>query len=140
MGVVDSRSSFNELTVFGVNHCCFTVDEQMYELFRVVYPDSESDNEDELELYLTHIKTVNSPSQSMARTKQRARKLTGRPPGRSPGGKLLARFGSPITCSHGNLLEGDSKLEEAANLRERVLKERSLEWWHYIKFDSIKGL
>ena len=52
----------------------------------------------------------------MARTKQMARKATGWPPGRSPGGKPLARFGSPVTCSQGNLLEGDSELEEAANL------------------------
>ena len=45
-----------------------------------------------------------------------ARKATGRPPGRSPGGKPLARFGSPVTCSQGNLLEGDSELDEAADL------------------------
>ena len=51
---------------------------------------------------------MNSSPQSMARTKQTARKATGRPSGRSPGRKSLMRFGSPVTC--------DSELEEAANL------------------------
>ena len=94
-----------------------TVDEQKYDLFGIVCSDSESDNEWELlESYLTQTKFVNSSSQSMARTKQTARKATGCPPGRSPGGKPLVRFGSPVTRSQGNLLEGDSELEEAADL------------------------
>ena len=59
---------------------------------------------------------MNSSPQSMARTKQMARKSTGWPPGRSPRRKPLGRFGSPVTYSQGNLLEGDSELEEAANL------------------------
>ena len=94
-----------------------TVDEQKYDLFGIVCSDSESDNEWELlESYLTQTKFVNSSSQSMARTKQMARKATGRPPGRSPEGKPLAKFGSPVIHSQGNLLEGDSELEEAADL------------------------
>ena len=94
-----------------------TVDEQRYDLLGIVYSDSKSDNEWELlESYLTQTKIVNSSSQPMARTKQTTRKATGRPPGRSPRGIPLARFGSPATHSQGNLLEGDSELEEAANL------------------------
>ena len=117
MAVTDNRSCFDELTLFGFNSCYLTVDEQKYGLFGIVCSDSESDNEWELlESYLTQTKSMNSSSQSMARTKQMARKATGRPPGRSPGGKPLARFGSPVTHSQGNLLEGDSELEEAANL------------------------
>ena len=117
MAVADNRSCFNELTLSGFNCCCLTVDEQKYDLFGIVCSDSESDNEWELlESYLTQTKFVNSSSQSMARTKQTARKATGQPPGRSPGGKPLVRFGSPVTRSQGNLLEGDSELEEAANL------------------------
>ena len=117
MAVTDNRSCFNELTLSGFNCCCLTVDEQKYDLFGIVCSDSESDNEWELlESYLTQTKFVNSSPQSIARTKQTARKATGRPPGRSPEGKPLARFGSPVTHSQGNLLEGDSELEEAANL------------------------
>ena len=94
-----------------------TVDEQQYDLFGIICSDSESENEWELlESYLTQTKFVNSSSQSMARTKQTARKVTGRLPGRSPGGKPLARFGSPTTRPQGNLLEGDSELEETADL------------------------
>ena len=117
MAVANDRSCFNELTLSGFNCCCLTVDEQKYNLFGKVCSDSESDNEWELlESYQTQTKFVNSSSQSMARTKQMARKVTGCPPGRSPGGKPLARFGSPVTHSQGNLLEGDSELEEAADL------------------------
>ena len=117
MAVADDRSCFNKLTLFGFNYCCLTVDEQNYDLFGIVCSDSESDNEWELlESYLTQTKSVNSSPQSMARMKQMARKATGRPPGRSPGGKPLMRFGSPVTHSQGNLLEGDSELEEAVDL------------------------
>ena len=117
MAVADNRSCFNKLTLSGFNCCCLTVDEQKYNLFGIVCSDSKSDNEWELlESYLIQTKFVNSFSQSMARTKQMARKVTGWPPGRSPRGKPLARLGSPVTRSQGNLLEGDSELEEAANL------------------------
>ena len=117
MAVTDNRSCFNELTLSGFNCCCLTVNEQKYGLFGIVCSDSESDNEWELlESYLTQTKSVSSSPQSMARTKQTARKATGQPPGRSPRGKPLARFGSPVTCSQGKLLESDSELEEAANL------------------------
>ena len=117
MAVADNKSCFNELTLSGFNCCCLTVDEQKYDLFGIVCSDSESDNEWELlESYLTQTKFVNSSSQSMARTQQTARKATGQPPGRSPRGKPLARFGSEVTHSQGNLLEGDSELEETADL------------------------
>ena len=98
MPVADNRSCFNELTLSGFNCCCLTVDEQKYNLFGIVCSDSKSDNEWELlESYLTKTKFVNSSPQSMARTKQMARKATGSPPGRSPRGKPLARYGSPVT-------------------------------------------
>ena len=117
MAVADNRSCSNEFTLSGFNCCCLTVDEQKYDLFGIVCSDSKSDNEWELlESYLTQTKFMNSSSQSMARTKQMARKATGWPPGRSLRGKPLAWFGSPVTHSQGNLLEGDSELEEAANL------------------------
>ena len=117
MAAAENRSYFNQLTLSGFNCCCLTVDEQEYDLFGVVCSDSENDDEWELlESYLTQVKTINSSSQSMARTKQTARKVTGRPPGRSTGGQPLARFSSPNTRSQGNLLDGDSELEEAANL------------------------
>ena len=117
MAAAESRSYFNRLTLSGFDCCCLTVDEKEYDLFGVVCSDSENDDEWELlESYLTQVKTINSSSQSMARTKQTARKSTGRPPGRSPGGQPLARFSSPNTRSQGNLLDGDSELEEAANL------------------------
>ena len=106
----------SDLLLFGVNHCYLTVNDELHELFGIVYSDSEDENDDALELYLTQIKTICSPSQSMARTKQTARKSTGKIPGRSAGGVPLARFGSPVTRSRGGLLEGDSELEEAANL------------------------
>ena len=112
MAVTDNRSCFNELTLSGFNCCCLTVDEQKYDLFGIVCSDSKSDNEWELlESYLTQTKFVNSSPQSMARTKQMARKAKEQPPGRSPRRKPLVRFGSPVTCSQGNLLEGDSELE-----------------------------
>ena len=116
MSQFDNRSSYSDLLLFGVNHCCLTVNNELHELYGIVYSDSESDDDNALELYLTQTKTICSPSQSMARTKQMARKSTGRSPGHSAGGIPLAQFGSPVTRSQGNLLEGDSELEDAARL------------------------
>ena len=116
MSRFNNRSSYNDLLLFGVNHYILTVNDELHELYGIVCSDSESEDDNLLESYLTQTKTVRSPSQSMARTKQTAWKSTGRTPGRSAGGIPLARFGSPVTRSQGSLLEGDSELEEAANL------------------------
>ena len=112
----NDRSSYNDLLLFGIDHYFLTVNDELHELYGIVYSDSESEDDNLLESYLAQTKTVRSPSQSMARTKQTARKSTGRTPGRSAGGIPLAQFGSPVTRSQGSLLEGDSELEEAANL------------------------
>ena len=95
MSRFNNRSSYNDLLLFGVNHYVLTVNDELHELYGIVCSDSESEDDNLLESYLTQTKTVRSPSQSMARTKQTARKSTGRTPGRSAGGILLARFGSP---------------------------------------------
>ena len=108
MSWFDNRSKHNDLLLFGVNYCHLTVNDELHGLYGIVYSDSESEDDNALELYLTQTKTVCSPSQSMARTKQTARKSSGRTPGRSAGGIPLARFGSPVTRSQGSLLEGDS--------------------------------
>ena len=113
--VPDSRSCYDDLTLFGIN---VVVDDVVTELYGVVDSESENNVDKDIELieYLTQTNNNVSPSQSMARTKQTARKSTGRTPGRSAGGIPLARFGSPVTRSQGSLLEGDSELEEAARL------------------------
>ena len=113
--VPDSRSCYDDLTLFGIN---VVVDDVVTELYGVMDSESESnvDKDKELIEYLTQTNDDISPSQSMARTKQTAQKSTGRTPGRSAGGVPLARFGSPVTRSQGSLLEGDSELEEGARL------------------------
>ena len=81
MSRFDNRSSYDDLLLFGVNHCCLTVNDELYELYGIICSDSENEDDSVLESYLTQTKTVCSPSQSMARTKQTARKSTGRTPG-----------------------------------------------------------
>ena len=81
MSRFDNRSSNDDLLLFGVNPCCLTVNDELYELYGIICSDSENEDDSVLESYLTQTKTVCSPSQSMARTKQTARKSTGRTPG-----------------------------------------------------------
>ena len=127
--VPEHRSNYNDLTLFGIN---VVVDDVVTELYGVV--DSETENEHdvdrdtELIKYLTQTNVSSSP-QSMARTKQTARKTTSdgtlpatpvtttgdnkstpTPALQSPGGQNLAIFPrrSP------RFLESDSELKQAA--------------------------
>ena len=124
---LDDRSRYHDLTLFGI---CVIVDDDVTELYGVV--ESESDNEEtkyeqDLESYLIGTNSDVSP-QSMARTKQTARKMnekgvipatttgttpTQNPPLTSPGGLPLAVV-QPRRSRR--LLESDSELEQAANL------------------------
>ena len=113
----DCRSSYDDLTLFGVN---VVVDDVVTELYGVVDSESDNDIDKDLELitYLTQANEAVS-SQSMARTKQTARKtdkkgeLPANPALQSPGGLPLATV--PVRRSR-RFLESDSELEQAANL------------------------
>ena len=127
--VPEYRSNYEDLTLFGIN---VVVDDVVTELYGVVDSETENthdvDRDTELIKYLTQT-NVSSSSQSMARTKQTARKMTSdgtlpatpvtttgnnkstpNPAFQSPGGQNLATFPrrSP------RFLESDSELEEAA--------------------------
>ena len=91
--IPDDRSRYEDLTLFSV---CVVVNDDVTELYGVV--DSESDNDEVesevgLENYLTQTNSNVSP-QSMARTKQTARKSDskGQLPSQSSGGHTLATF------------------------------------------------
>ena len=104
--VPDSRSNYNDLTLFGIN---VVVDDVVTELYGVVDSESEdnTNNDESLIEYLTQT-NVKVSSQSMARTKQMARKTnkdgtlpattmgnsqsTMTPALQSPGGQNLATF------------------------------------------------
>ena len=125
--VPDDRSRYHDLTLFGI---CVIVDDDVTELYGVV--ESESDNEEikyeqDLESYLIGTNSNVSP-QSMARTKQTARKTnekgvipamttgnipTQNLPLKSPRGLPLAVI-QPRRSKR--LYESDSELEQAANL------------------------
>ena len=115
--VPDCRSSYDDLTLFGIN---VVVDDVVTELYGVVDSESDNDIDKDLELitYLTQANEAVS-SQSMARTKQTARKtdkkgkLPANPTLQSPGGLPLATV--PVRRSS-RFLESDSELEQAANL------------------------
>ena len=123
--VLDDRSRYHDLTLFGI---CVFVKDDVTELYGVVESDNEEIKHDQgLENYLVGTNPNVSP-QSMARTKQTARKSDKKgvipvttagtipvqnPPLTSPGGLLLA-----ILPARGptRFLESDSELEQAANL------------------------
>ena len=91
--VPDDRSRYEDLTLFSV---CVVVNDDVTELYGVV--DSKSDNDEVenevgLENYLTQTNSNVSP-QSMARTKQTARKSDskGQLPSQSSSGHQLATF------------------------------------------------
>ena len=112
--VPDDRSKYEDLTLFSVS---VVVNDDVTELYGVV--DSESDdNETErdkaLENYLTQT-NYNVSSQSMARTKQTARKSDskGQIPSQSSSGHTLATFPN---CRSPRFLDSDSDLERAANM------------------------
>ena len=127
--VPEHRSNYEDLTLFGIN---IVVDDVVTELYGVVDSETENthdvDRDTELIKYLTQT-NVSSSSQSMARTKQTARKTTSdgtlpatpvtttennkstpNPALQSPGGQNLATFPQRSL----RFLESDSELEEAA--------------------------
>ena len=122
--VPDSRSCYNDLTLFGIN---VVVNDVVTELYGVVECETESniDRDAELIEYLTRTND-DVHSQSMARTKQTARKTdkdgkltttttgntrsTGTPALQSPGGQNIATF----PRRSGRFLDSDSELEQAA--------------------------
>ena len=123
--VADDRSRYHDLILFGI---CVIVDDDVTELYDVVESDNEEIKHDQdLESYLVGTNPTVSP-QSMARTKQTARKSNKKgvipvttagttpvqnPPLKSPGGLLLAVLPARRSSC---FLESDSELEQAANL------------------------
>ena len=112
--VPDDRLKYEDLTLFSVS---VVVNDDVTELYGVV--DSESDDneierEKALENYLTQT-NYNVSSQSMARTKQTARKSDskGQIPSQSSSGHTLATFPN---CRSPRFLDSDSDLERAANM------------------------
>ena len=110
----DNRSRYEDLTLFGV---CVVVNDDITELYGVV--DSESDNSETdqeiaLENYLTQTNS-NVSLQSMARTKQTARKTDnkGQLSSQSSGSHTLATFTNHWSP---RFLDSDSDLERAANM------------------------
>ena len=116
----DCRSNYDDLTLFGIN---VVVDDVVTDLYGVVDSESDDNIDKDVELitYLTQANEAVS-SQSMARTKQTARKTNEKgelpaknttPALQSPGGLPLATI--PLRRSR-RFLESDSELEQAADL------------------------
>ena len=107
-----NRSRYQDLTVFGV---CVVVDNDVTQLFGVV--DSEVDLHDDIKLedYLLSKTNGDVSSQSMAQTKQTARKTDkkGELPSQSSGGQTLATFANRWSP---RFLDSDSDIERAANM------------------------
>ena len=106
------RSPYQDLTVFGV---CVVVDNDVTQLFGVV--DSEVDLHDDVKLedYLLSKTNGDVSPQSMARTKQTARKTDnkGELPSQSGGSQTMATFANRQSP---RFLDLDSDLERAANM------------------------
>ena len=106
------RSCYQDLTVFGV---CVVVDNDVTQLFGVV--DSEVNLHDDIKLenYLLLKTNGDVSSQSMARTKQMARKSDkkGELPSQSSGSQTLATFANRRSP---RFLDSDSDLDRAANM------------------------
>ena len=110
--VLDDRSRYHDLTLFGI---CVIVDDDVTELYGVVESDNEEIKHDQdLESYLVETNPNVFP-QSMARTKQTARKTDnkGKLPPQSSGGQTLATFANRRSP---RFLDSDSDLERAANM------------------------
>ena len=110
--VPDDRSRYHDLTLFGIY---VIVNDDVTELYGVVESDSEEIKHDQdLESYLVETNPNVSP-QSMARTKQTARKTDnkGKLPSQSSGGQTLATFANRRSP---RFLDSDSDLERAANM------------------------
>ena len=107
-----NRSCYQDLTVFGV---CVVVDNDVTQLFGVV--DSEVDLHDDIKLedYLLSKTNGDVSAQSMARTKQTARKTDkkGELPSQPSGSQILATFANRRSP---RFLDSDSDLERAANM------------------------
>ena len=107
-----NRSRYQDVTVFGVY---VVVDNDVTPLFGVV--DSEVDLHDDVKLedYLLSKTNGDVSSQSMAQTKQTARKTDkkGELPLQSSGGQTLATFANRQSP---RFLDSDSDLERAANM------------------------
>ena len=118
--VPDCRSSYDDLTLFGIN---VVVDDVVTELYGVVDSESDNDIDKDVELitYLTQANEAVS-SQSMARTKQMARKTDkkGELPAKPTNPALQSPGGLPLvtlpTRRSRRFLESDSELEQAADL------------------------
>ena len=106
------RSRYQDLTVFGV---CVVVDNDVTRLFGVV--DSEVDLHDDIKLedYLLSKTNGDVSPQSMARTKQTARKSDkkGELPSQSGGGQTLATFANRQSP---RFLDLDSDIDRVANM------------------------
>ena len=106
------RSRYQDLTVFGV---CVVVDNDVTQLFGVM--DSEVDLYDDVKLedYLLSKTNGDVFPQSMAQTKQTARKTDnkGKLPSQSSGGQSLATFANRQSP---RFLDLDLDLEKAANM------------------------
>ena len=110
--VLDDRSRYHDLTLFGIY---VIVDDDVTKLYGVVESDNEEIKHDqELESYLIGTNSNVSP-QSMARTKQTARKTDKKRqlPSQSNSSQTLATF--PNRRSP-RFLDSDSDLERAANM------------------------
>ena len=123
--VPDDRSRYHDLTLFGI---CVIVDDDITELYGVVESDNEEiEHDQDLESYLVGTNPHVSP-QSMARTKQTARKsdkkgvipvtTAGTTPVQNP--QLTSPGGLPLAVLSARrsrrFLESDSELEQAGNL------------------------
>ena len=110
--VPDDRSRYHDLTLFGI---CVIIDDDVTELYGVVESDSEEIKHDQdLESYLVETNPNVFP-QSMARTKQTARKTDnkGKLPSQSSGSQTLATFANRRSP---RFLDSDSDLERVANM------------------------
>ena len=106
------RSRYQDLTVFGV---CVVVDNDVTQLFGVVDSDVDLYDDVKLEDYLLSKTNDDVFPQSMARTKQTARKTDnkGKLPSQSSSGQTLATFANRRSP---RFLDSDSDLERAANM------------------------
>ena len=107
-----NRSRYQDLTVFGV---CVVVDNDVTQLFGVVVSEVDLHDDIKLEDYLLSKTNSDVSSQSMARTKQTARKTDnkGELPSQSGSGQTLATF---VNRRSPRFLDSDSDLERAANM------------------------
>ena len=117
--MLDCRSNYDDLTLFSIN---VVVDDVVTELYGVVDSESDNDVDQDVEL-LTYLTQANEAvsSQSMARTKQTAKKTNekGELPVKSTDPVVKLPSALPLAVlprRSRRFLESDSELEQAANL------------------------